>query len=250
MSALWVVIMAVGLVGMIICSKKQRSNPALQPVSFLLFIVVLIGAFMWLRSSDIIGSGGTSGIVGNEMAYQRSRGTVAGEFMAKAAPGKKILVIADPNFDKDQFVMGMMDAFKKAYGSDDMEMDTIDVPPNVEEDGTPISELMTNKALDGVIAKHPGAELIIFVGGLPENPNRMKIFSGSNRPVVFLFNRGGATGKFLTEQIKSGNIAGVIVGKSGVKYSTKAPSKVHDAFDIRYILVNKDNLDANKDRLD
>lgn len=248
MSALWVAIMAVGLVGMIVCSKKQRTNPALQPVSFVLFIVVLIGAFMWLRSSDIIPGGGAKGIVGNELAFQRSRGVVAGEFMAKVAPGKKVLVIAEPNFEKDQFVTAMLEEFKKSYGSSDMEIDTVDVPANAEEEGTPLSELMTAKAIKGLIAKHADAGVILFVAGLPENPGQLGLFSQKNHPAVFLFGRGQATNKYLSEQIKSGNVAGIIIGKQGVKYSTKASGKPQEAFGIRYILVNKDNFEANKDR--
>ena len=248
MSFLWVAIMAVGLVGMIVCSKKQRSNPAMQPLSFVMFIVVLIGAFMWLRSTDIIPGGGATGIVGNELAFQNARGTIAGEFMAKAAPGKKVLVIAEPNFDKDQFVKAMLDAFKKSYGAQEMEIDTIDVPPNAEEDGTPLAELMTAKAVKNVIAKHADAGLIVFVAGLPEHPTQLGLLTQKDHPAIFLFARGQASNKFLAEKIKSGDIAGLIIGKQGVKYSTKAAGKDKDTFDIRYILITKDNIDANKDR--
>ena len=248
MSAVWVAIMAVGLVGMIVCSKKQRTNPALQPVSFVLFVVVLIGAFMWLRSSNILPGSGAKGIVGNELAFQRARGEVAGELMAKVAPGKKVLVIAEPNFEKDQFVAAMLESFKKAYGGDALEIDTVDLPANAEEEGTPIAELMTAKAVKAVIAKHADAGVILFTSGLPENPTQLGLLSQKDHPAVFLFSRGQASNKYLSEQIKSGNIAGIIIGKPGVKYSTKASGNAKEAFDIRYLLITKDNFDANQER--
>ena len=40
MVAVWVGVMVVGLIGMIVCGKMQKSNPAMQPVSIGLFIVV------------------------------------------------------------------------------------------------------------------------------------------------------------------------------------------------------------------
>lgn len=249
MSFVWVAVMAAGLVGMIVCSKKQRSNPAMQPVSFVMFVVVLIGAFMWLRSTEIIGGGsGASGIVGNELAFWNARGMIAGEFMAKAAPGRKVLVVAEPNYDKDQFVKAMFEAFKKSYGAQEMEIDTIDLPPNAEEDGIPISELMTAKAIKGVIARHADAGLIVFAAGLPEHPNQLGIMNQKDHPAIFLFGRGQVSNKFLAEKIKSGDITGIVLGKSGVKYSTKAAGKEKETFDIRYILVSKDNFDAHKDR--
>ncbi len=251
MSAVWVAVMAVGLVGMIVCSKKQRTNPALQPVSFLLFVVVLIGAFMWLRESNLFGgSGGAKDIISNELAFQNSRGLAAGKLMAKVAPGKKILAIADPNFDKDRFTLSMLESFKEAYGSNDLTIDSIVLPPNAEEEGIPLSDLMTAKAIDEIIAKYPDAGVILFVSGLPENPNRMNIFSRKDRPAVFLFSRGQANNKWLGEQIKSGAIAGIIIGKPKVKYSTKASSDPEEAFNIRYILVDKDNIAEHKARFE
>ena len=56
-----IAIMVLGLIGMIVCSKKQRVNPALQPVSFVLFIVVLVGAFLFLQTRGLFGGSRGSG---------------------------------------------------------------------------------------------------------------------------------------------------------------------------------------------
>ena len=43
--------MFLALAGMIVCSKKQKTNPAMQPIAFVLFIVVVIGA---VASLDVV----------------------------------------------------------------------------------------------------------------------------------------------------------------------------------------------------
>ena len=73
MVVLWVAVMAVGLIGMIVCSKKQKTNPAIQPVAILLFLVVLAGAVMLLKSMDVFG-GGNASILESEMRFAESRG--------------------------------------------------------------------------------------------------------------------------------------------------------------------------------
>ena len=239
-----IAIMVLGLIGMIVCSKKQRVNPALQPVSFVLFIVVLVGAFLFLQTRGLFGGSRGGGAVNNELAYQEARGTVIGEFMKSAAPDKKLVIIADPNYQNDRFTMQLINALKKAYGTDSPDIEAIDLPPNAEEDGISISDLMTPKAIDALIAKHPDAGLVLFMSGLPENPQRMKIFSGSNRPTVMLIGRGGASDKFLSDKIKSGEIIGLVVGRPKVKYSEPADSNYQKAFDFRYVLINKDNFDS------
>ena len=242
-----IAIMVLGLIGMIVCSKKQRVNPALQPVSFVLFIVVLVGAFLFLQTRGLFGGSRGGGAVNNELAYQEARGTVIGEFMKSAAPDKKLVIIADPNYQNDRFTQQLINSLKKAYGAGEPEIETVEVPANAEEEGIPSSEYMTAKALDALIAKHPDAGAVLFLSGLPENPQRMKIFSGSNRPAVMLVGRGGATNKFLADKIKSGEIAGLVVGRPKVKYSEPADSNYKKAFDFRYVLINKGNIDSNMD---
>ena len=243
-----IAIMVLGLIGMIVCSKKQRVNPALQPVSFVLFIVVLVGAFLFLQTRGLFGGSRGSGAVNNELAYQEARGTVVGEYMKSVAPGKKLVIIAEPNYQNDRFTTQLINALKKAYGAGEPEIETVEVPANAEEEGIPASDYMTAKALDALIAKHADVGAVLFLSGLPENPQRMKIFSG-NRPAIMLIGRGGAPNKFLADKIKSGEILGLVVGRPKVKYSEPADSNYKKAFDFRYVLITKDNIDSNAEFL-
>jgi len=244
-----IAIMVVGLIGMIVCSKKQRVNPALQPVSFVLFVVVLVGAFLFLQTRGLFGGSRSSGAVNNELAYQEARGTVAGEFLKGVASGKKLVIIAEPNYQNDKFAMQMIASFKKAYGTAEADIEAVEVPANAEEEGIPSSDYVTPKAIDALLAKHPDAGAVLFIGGLPENPQRMNIFKGKERPAIMLIGRGGADSKFLVSKIKSGEIAGLVVGRPKVKYSEPAASNYKKAFDFRYVLINKDNIDSNGDFL-
>ena len=217
--------------------------------------VMLAGAFLLLGCSGcgyvrslfsrlFGGRRGASGAINNELAYQEARGRVVGEFLKNATPGKKLVIIADANSLKDRFTMQLIDSLKKAYGAES-EIDSVPIPPNAEEEGTPAGDYMTAKALDALIAKHPDVGAVLFMSGLPENPERLKIFSADPRPAIMLIGRGGASDKFLVDKIKSGEITGLVLGRPNVKYSEPADSNYKKAFDFRYVLINKDNVDSN-----
>jgi ABC-type spermidine/putrescine transport system permease subunit I len=62
----------------------------------------------------------------------------------------------------------------------------------------------------------------------------------------FLMSTGMGVGPFIAKQIEKGVIAGVIVPNPKADYEAKAPSDPAKAFAIRFVLVKKDNLAANK----
>ena len=241
-----IAIMIVGVIGMLICVKKQRVNPALQPLSFVLFVVVLIGGFLCLRGQGLLGGSRGAGAVANELAYQEARGTVIGEFLKKAAPDKKLVIIADANYQKDRFTMQLIESLKKAYGAGEPEIDSVPIPPNAEEDGISSSDYVTAKALNDLLANHQDIGAVLFMNGLPENPQRLKIFSAKPRPAIMLIGRGGAPDKFLVDKIKSGDITGLVVSRPKVKYSEPADSDYNKAFNFRYIMIDKGNVDSTE----
>ena len=241
-----VAVMAVVLIVMLVCKKSMAASPMLQPILFLC-VALELGGVIYVIYNNVSG-GGSKSIIQGQLAFYHSRGYIAGEYLAKVAPGKKMLLIANPGWDTSRMDGKLIEALKKNYG--DVEIDTIVVPPNAEEQGIMISELMTNKALDAIIDKHPDAGVIAFLYGLPENPQRMKIFTKKDHPVIFLFEMGGADGKWLTKKLADGTISGVIISKRGVKHTTPPKRNDKDTFDVRYILVNKDNVDANRERIE
>ena len=78
MTIVYGAIMVIALIGMIICSKKQKTNPAMQPIAFVLFIVVVIGGIMLLRETGTFG-GQESSLLKNEMACYAAQETECGQ---------------------------------------------------------------------------------------------------------------------------------------------------------------------------
>ena len=243
--------MVVGLVGMIVCSKKQKTNPAMQPVSIGLFIVVLAGAVGLLIDRGVIG-GGSGAVMESELAFLSSRGYAAGDYLKKVAPGKKILVIAEAGFDKTQGdgkksnTVVLIENLKKAYGSQDVVAAALDLPANSEDNPQPIEEIMKAKDFDKLTDQHKDAGIIVSLIGLPSNARSMKAFSANPAPKFFLLSTGIGAGKFIQEQMKKGNIVGAVVPNPKANYDVKAPGDPAKAFAIRFVLVTKENLAANK----
>ena len=129
MNALWIAMMVVGLIGMIVCSKKQKTAPIMQPIAFGLFIVVVIGAIMLLKGMF----GGDSPILNKEMAVAHSRGYMVGKFLKEKAAGKKVLFVADPIYAQSKTGGALVDGFKKAYGSDNIVFENVKLAKASEE---------------------------------------------------------------------------------------------------------------------
>lgn len=241
-----VVVMVIGFIGMIICSKKQKTNPAMQPVAIVLCLVVLIAAgfLLWDKLGDSFT--GNSSVMKSELAFLASRGHAAGAHLAKVAPGKKILVIAEPNYDKSTQSQSLVDMIKKGYGTENVAVESLVVPGANAENAMPIEELMKAKDFDAALNKHKDAGIIVSLVGLPQDASRMAAFRTSKPPVFFLLSTGMGTGKFVAAQIQKGVIAGVVVPNPKADYEATAPSDPAKAFAIRFVLVTKDNLAANK----
>ena len=249
MVALWVVVMAVGLVGMIICSKKQKNNPAMQPVAIALFLVVLVGAGMLLNEMDVFG-GGNSSILNSEMRFAESRGVKAAKFVAGIAKGKKVLFIADKNYEQGELGKRVVAALKENCGGNFV-FDYIAAPKGMEENGVPVEEYMKAKDMDALLAKHADVAVVISNIGLPQDARKMKYFrtAADKRPQLVLMNTGFSANFDFAKAIKKGDIAAVIVTAPGAKYDIKAPKDFEKAFAIRYVLVTKDNVDQFKAQL-
>ena len=241
---LWVAVMVVGLIGMIVCSKKQKTNPAMQPVALGIFLVVIVSAVMLLLETGIFGGGNTA-IIESEYAFMASRGHAAGAHLAKVAPGKKLVVVVeDANYEKSPHTKNLIDLLAKAYGAE-AAVEALDLPAVSDDNPQPIEERMKAKHFDATLAKHKDAGVVVSLIGIPQDARRMKAFSGKG-PVFFLLGTGMGTGKFVADQMKKGTIAGVVVPNPKADYEAKAPKDPAKAFAIRFVLVTKENLDAHK----
>ena len=240
MVAVWVGVMVLGLIGMIVCGKMQKSNPAMQPISIILFLVVLAGAVMWLRASNIFG-GGSRGIIDNELTYYGARGTGIGKLLSRNAAGKKVLVLVDPNFEQDIFSKRLVEDMKKEF-TGEVVVGWADVPTNFAETGASYQDIANAKKLGEVIDKNsPG--VIVSLTGLPSDAPRMKIFSSQKGQIpVILVGIGSANRRFVAAQLKSGGIIAVIEGKRSASGNSEAPRDPEKAFNELNTLYTKDNV--------
>ena len=245
MAVVYGALMVLALIGMIICSKKQKTNPAMQPVAFVLFIVVVIGAIMLLREMNVFG--GNDSLLSNELKFYTSQGNEVGIFLAKENGGKKVLFVADPGFETSDNIKSLVDAFKKGYGSENVVVDTIALPDDQKDAPMPLYMIMKAKDFDALLEKHADCQVVVTSIGLPGDVNKMKFWrmAADKRPALFLLGLPSGRIDGLADQIKKGVVAGVVVSNPQAKYDVPAPSDPAEAFAIRYILVDKSNVDAN-----
>jgi hypothetical protein len=106
--------------------------------------------------------------------------------------------------------------------------------------------------MDEVMAQHTDAGAFISTVGLPRDLGKMKFFKDKlakkeARPFFLL--SFGMGGQQMDQMIKKDFITGVITSNPQAKYDVKAPRNLEKAFDIRYILVTKDNVEKHKAQL-
>ena len=243
-------LMFLALAGMIVCSKKQKTNPAMQPIAFVLFIVVVIGAIMLLKEMEIFGNSNSS-LLSNELKFYSSQGYTVGKFFSQNNAGKKVLFVVEPELVNSENIKGLVEAFSEGYGSNNVVIDTIVLPGNQAEAPMPLYMMMKAKDFDALLEKHGDVQIVVNTIGLPNDLQKMKYWKAdkATRPALFLLGMPSGRIDGLAEAIAKGDIAGIVTSNPKAKYDVKAPSDPEEAFDIRYILVNKDNVEANKANL-
>lgn len=242
--------MFLALAGMIVCSKKQKTNPAMQPVAFVLFIVVVAGAIMLLKEMEIFGNSNSS-LLSNELKFYSSQGYKVGKFFSQNNAGKKVLFVVEPELVNSENIKGLVDAFSAGYGSNNVVIDTVVLPGNQAEAPMPLYMMMKAKDFDALLEKHADVQIVVNTIGLPNDLQKMKYWKAGkeNRPALFLLGMPSGRIDGLADAIAKGDIAGVVTSNPQAKYDVKAPSNPEEAFDIRYILINKDNVEQNKGNL-
>ena len=243
-------LMFLALAGMIVCSKKQKTNPAMQPIAFVLFIVVVAGAIMLLKEMEIFGNSNSS-LLSNELKFYSSQGYKVGKFFSQTDAGKKVLFVVEPELVNSENIKGLVEAFSEGYGSNNVVIDTVVLPGNQAEAPMPLYMMMKAKDFDALLDKHADVQIVVNTIGLPNDLQKMKYWKAKKetRPALFLLGMPSGRIDGLAEAIAKGDIAGVVTSNPQAKYDVKAPGNPEEAFDIRYILINKDNVEQNKGNL-
>ena len=245
------VVMFVALIGMMVCSKKQKTNPNAQPIAMGLLIVVIVCGVAMLYRTGILGDA-AAGRMAAENSFTASQGIVLGEYLAKNNPGK-VLVIAEADFKTNTYTKALVEGLKTGIGAGaDVVVDTIEIPsakkananqdPNMPDMMMPLMETMTAKDFDRTLANYPNAKVIVSLVGLPRNKSKMKLWKQKDGPKVALMNAYGN----LAGLVKAGLICAVTVSKPKADYESPYPGSPKEAFNMRYILVTTKNIDELK----
>jgi len=249
------VVMVAALIGMIICSKKQKTNPGLQPIAIALLIVVIICAIYMLYQNNIFGNG-TSGIIEADNHFYASQGYMVGKFIAKNIPGAKVLLVENKDFSKKDREIGFIEALKEGMGNNNVKAVAITIlnkPKRLKgmPEGMPMPPLsltMTSKDFDATLSANSSQNVVISVIGLPHDAAKMKLWkmSAAKRPKLILIGGGMGGPITLAPAIKTGMVSAVVITSPKAKFDDEgAPSGFEDAFKKRYLIVDKANLKAN-----
>lgn len=231
-----IIAMVFVLIGMLIVKKTMAASPMLQPILFLCLALEL-GLVVFVFYNQLSGGGKSSAL---EKAERReyAKGVKAGEFLKSKASGQKVLVISTANSKTSKIYQAFIKGIKEKFG-DVTEDETKAKDSEGGDDGG-----VTADDVKEVLDKHADAQVIVFYGAFPGNYEKL-----DTKASFFLIDAGAADTAKVKKDIDGGKILGIIIAKSktGIKPSDPVEKDPAEAFDKRYILVEKSNLPANKD---
>lgn len=242
MLTLGIVLMIAGFLGVLICAKLAKSNPAIQPIALLCALVMLggLGTYAYNYMNDS-GVDMESGII-----YQCSIMDQAGDYLKNAAPGKKVVLIIEPGLTKYENGKKLIDAkiaaFEKAYGSKP-EIVELTVEGMNEDEGMMVSDSMKPEDFEKIVEANPDADIFISDLGLP-----MGGVPDFKEKIVFLTSSGMIENRELRHAIEDGKITALVSGKDGKIDPDFEPDAddLKQAFLSRWIIVDKNNVNKLK----
>ena len=238
------VLMVVGFISVLVCAKLQKTNPNAQPLAIASAAVMLTGLGIY---GYFYMFGSNDGDMEAAMIYQCSIMDQAGNYLKKAAPGKKVVFVVEPGLSKTEngkkLLEAQQKAFEKAYGGS-VEVVEFEVEGLNEEDGGSYADTMKVADFEKLVAENESADIFVLTIGLPSG-DQVPDFKGKT---VFLTNSGMIETKDLKSAIEEGTITAVVTGNGKKIDPNFEPDedKLKEAFDTRWIIVDKDNLDKLK----
>lgn len=246
-----VVFMAISLIGMIVCAKKQHTVAIAKPMAVILMIVVILCAVVILMKTGVLGDQGTQKIIANELVYAKAGYFMLGKQLAEKVPNAKVLLIVEKTRPNDDRTPALIQAFKDGAAGK-LTIAASDTPtvtwpegkqPKPEEiDMMPMNEMLKAKDYNDVINKHPDCNLVVSFIGLPMDVEQLNIWdmAADKRPKLGLINCAYHN---LKNAIKSDVVVAVVGINPTAKFDEQpAPKDPKAAFDRRYIMITPENV--------
>ncbi len=205
------------------------------------------GLFLaWIDGLLAGGDWGRRRLIEQETVFYSAQGYRLGEYFRALRPGRKVLVIADTGAVQWDGGRRWIDAFRKGYGSDAVE---IGVPaPFQEEAGVrdPSGVVLTKADFDDVIAKHPDAGIIVSLFPPREWAADLKCLGRPEPPALayVMAEFEELLPSRAADLIRQGKAAVLVIPHPEGKYDVRAPSDPRAAFDLRFVLVDRNNVET------
>lgn len=238
-TTLLAIVAIAALVGMIYCSKKKDNLPAPGLISTGLLLLVLIcsGSIVY----RVLYDPEDKDIMRSEARYLEARAYVAG----KAANAKSAALLTGPEDEISLTVKNDMDGLEQS-GISDVKRIAISAP-NMKN-GLTFSERVTPEAIEKALGEASSYDAIFVGVSLPKTALEVQYWrnAAGKKPLYFLERPEFPN---LDRMLEAGMFTGIIISKSDYDYEKIAPKNLQQAFDVRFILVTKDNLKENQNAL-
>jgi len=250
MLIVYVALMIAGLIGIIVCQKKQKTNPNAQAVAFVFLVVILAGAGGMLYETGIFGGDREMDrIMGNEIAFAKARSKVLADYIGKTWKGQSAVIITEPHIDQNKIAKAGLDAMQadlKAAGINVSAVEALNIPEGTAEEPVPMETALNAKIYNDIFNKHKNAGIFVIMSQLPFEAKELRNMAcwkfDPKKTRVVLVN-----GEIynLKAAIAQGIVGAAIAMKTGPNaYDPEkaAPKDVQAAFDTRFILVTPANV--------
>lgn len=249
MLIVYVALMIAGLVGMIVCQKKQKTNPNAQTIAFLFLVVILAGAGGMLYETGIFGGDREMDrIISNETAFAKARAKVVADYIGKTWAGQTAVIITEPNLEQNKIAKAGVDAMEanlKAAGINVAAVEALNIN-NGKDDAVPMEMAINAKVYNDIFNQHKTAGIFVIMAQLPMNAKELKnlaCWKFDTKKARIVLTNGEIFN--LKAAITQGLVGAAVAMKSGPDaYDPEkaAPKDIQAAFDTRFILVTPQNI--------
>ena len=244
-NAILIIVMVIAFVGMIVCAKKQKTNPNAKTLAILCLIVVVICAGKFLIDSGALG--GMSREMKDALAsYERfseASAQSAGEFVSQNFKGQKAVIVAAGGSAFEKQPNKLANYVKKYVKGVDAVIKGLPYAPKENDPGMG-EEYMNAKYFNQLFDDNKDVKVFILTISLPFDPAQMAQLNiwgkkGAQKLVVI-----NADIHYLGKEIESGNVAAIVMRPDlkQADFEKNAPSDLKKAFEARYLLVTQKNL--------
>ena len=244
-----IVILAIAAAVCMGISYKKKDDPKFKPLAIVAVLILIVCAYAFIDNEIGIGRDNLKTREAKESAerFNEAKVKFLGEHIKSKNPGKIVIVPAGgTNYAKIESAKNQAELVKKYVGSADIK--PVDYTRSEEEMAA--NPQPTVEEFNKFFKANADAKLFIILEPLPMSKDdlvKLEIFAPANKQQIALLDIGDT--ESIKPLIKSEKVLVAIAGKPDLKpadYEKPAPKDLKKAFDSRYILVTKENVDSIK----